>query len=87
MTQAEWSTLSDAARILFPLVGTGIGGWIVSLLRGIRADMKDFNDRIIALERDHEAHRQLDDARFEALQREVDQHRLFRVPNNRRGDA
>lgn len=76
MTSVEWSTLLDAARILFPIAGTAVGGWIVSLLRDIRDTMKDFNDRIITLERDHAAHRALDDTRFESMQREIDQYRI-----------
>jgi hypothetical protein len=67
MTQIEWETLGSAARILFPVVGTAIGSWVVKLLKDILYTMKQFNDRILALEHDQAAHEKLDNERFNNL--------------------
>lgn len=81
MTDTEWNSLLNILRVVGPVAGTTVGGWIIYLLRQILETMRDFNDRIITLERDHAAHRALDDERFSGLQRQLDDVRWNRHPN------
>lgn len=85
MTQLEWDQFVNLLRVAGPVAGTTVGGWIVYLLRQILDTLRDFNDRILTLERDHAAHRALDDERFTSIHREIE--RRFPSFNARRGDA
>ena len=71
MSREDWQILSDALRVLSPL----LGGWAVYLLRQVVTELRALNARLIRVEAWQENHDRMDNLRFEDLQRQVDDQR------------
>ena len=68
MTEADWHVLSEAFRILSPV----LGGWAVYLLRQVLGQLRLLNGRMTRTETWQDEHNKQDDIQFDRINRELD---------------
>ena len=68
MTPTDWDALSNAFRILSPV----LGGWAIYLLRQVLSQLRFLNGRMTRTETWQEDHNRQDDIQFARINRELD---------------